>query len=82
MLKAKDTKESEKEARLNDSVGQAKEEKIPSKIPKKKIISGVLHIEATFNNTKVLFSFLISIQDQEPILLFHLAYQCLIFFRG
>lgn len=28
----------------------------PSKTPKKKITSGVLHIEATFNNTKVLFS--------------------------
>ena len=56
MLKAKDTKESEKESRLNDSIGQAKEEKVPSKIPKKKIISGVLHIEATFNNTKVLFA--------------------------
>ncbi|MBP9711783.1 MAG: 30S ribosomal protein S11 [Candidatus Pacebacteria bacterium] len=27
-----------------------------SKTPKKKITSGVLHIEATFNNTKVLFS--------------------------
>lgn len=26
------------------------------KTPKKKVISGVLHIEATFNNTKVLFS--------------------------
>jgi small subunit ribosomal protein S11 len=30
--------------------------KAPSKTPKKKITSGVLHIEATFNNTKVLFS--------------------------
>ncbi len=28
----------------------------PSKTAKKKITSGVLHIEATFNNTKVLFS--------------------------
>lgn len=28
----------------------------PAKTPKKKITSGVLHIEATFNNTKVLFS--------------------------
>lgn len=28
----------------------------PTKTPKKKITSGVLHIEATFNNTKVLFS--------------------------
>jgi len=56
MIKAKATKESGEETRLNDSVGQAKEEKVPPKIPKKKIVSGVLHIEATFNNTKVLFS--------------------------
>ena len=28
----------------------------PSKLPKKKVVSGVLHIDATFNNTKVLFS--------------------------
>jgi len=27
-----------------------------SKIPKKKIISGTLHVEATFNNTKVILS--------------------------
>lgn len=26
------------------------------KLPKKKLVSGVLHIEATFNNTKVVFS--------------------------
>ncbi|OGI46166.1 30S ribosomal protein S11 [Candidatus Nomurabacteria bacterium GWB1_40_6] len=30
--------------------------KTSSKTPKKKIVSGVLHVEATFNNTKVLFS--------------------------
>lgn len=29
---------------------------VTPKTPKKKITSGVLHIEATFNNTKVLFS--------------------------
>jgi len=29
--------------------------KAPLKTPKKKITSGVLHVEATFNNTKVLF---------------------------
>jgi small subunit ribosomal protein S11 len=28
----------------------------PSKTPKKKITTGVLHVEATFNNTKVLFA--------------------------
>ncbi len=37
--------------------GEGEEVKVaPSKTPKKKITSGVLHIEATFNNTKVLFS--------------------------
>jgi small subunit ribosomal protein S11 len=30
--------------------------KAPTKTPKKKITSGVLHIEATFNNTKILFA--------------------------
>jgi len=30
--------------------------KSPVKTPKRKIVSGVLHIEATFNNTKVLFA--------------------------
>ena len=30
--------------------------KAPPKTPKKKVTSGVLHIEATFNNTKVLFA--------------------------
>lgn len=30
--------------------------KVASKTPKKKVISGVLHIDATFNNTKVLFA--------------------------
>jgi len=30
--------------------------KAPSKVSKKKVTSGVLHIEATFNNTKVLFA--------------------------
>ncbi len=29
---------------------------VETKVPKKKIVSGTLHIEATFNNTKVLFS--------------------------
>ena len=28
----------------------------PIRVPKKKLISGTLHIEATFNNTKVVFS--------------------------
>src|SRR3989344_4497755 len=32
------------------------EAKSSPKMPKKKVTSGVLHIDATFNNTKVLFS--------------------------
>ena len=36
------------------AVGEVKA--APSKLPKKKVVSGVLHIDATFNNTKVLFS--------------------------
>ncbi len=36
--------------------GQAETQKPSVKIPKKKIISGTLHVEATFNNTKVVLS--------------------------
>jgi small subunit ribosomal protein S11 len=39
-----------------EEVGAEEIKKAPSKTPKKKIVSGVLHVEATFNNTKVLFS--------------------------
>ncbi len=64
MPKNKIIKEKKPEARLNDVVGQGEEIKTnasvePSKVsktPKKKVISGILHIDATFNNTKVLFS--------------------------
>ncbi|MEK7563993.1 MAG: 30S ribosomal protein S11 [Patescibacteria group bacterium] len=48
MVKTKTTTESVEE--------KVVEEKAVSKAQKKKISSGVLHIEATFNNTKVLFS--------------------------
>lgn len=51
MAKTK-TEEINKEEVLKDT----EEKKPASKIPKKKITSGVLHIDATFNNTKVLFS--------------------------
>ena len=30
--------------------------KIGVKVPKKKIVAGTLHVEATFNNTKVVFT--------------------------
>ena len=40
-----------------EKVEGVEEKKSPvAKIPKKKISSGILHIDATFNNTKVLFS--------------------------
>jgi len=51
MAKDKITKEINKE---EVEAGEIK--KAPSKTAKKKIVSGVLHVEATFNNTKVLFS--------------------------
>ena len=55
MPKTKVTTEDTKEKEVN--VAETTEEKkASSKTPKKKITSGILHIEATFNNTKVLFS--------------------------
>lgn len=50
MTKEKVTKEIKEEEVV------ATEEPAKTKTAKKKIVSGVLHIEATFNNTKVLFS--------------------------
>jgi len=47
------TKEEEK-ADVSKPVEAAKES--TAKIPKKKIVSGTLHVEATFNNTKVVLS--------------------------
>ena len=46
----------ESEEPKKEAVAPDLEKKSASKTPKKKITSGVLHIEATFNNTKVLFS--------------------------
>jgi len=48
------TKEEEKE----DVVDKAPEAapKTGTKVPKKKIVSGTLHVEATFNNTKIVLS--------------------------
>jgi len=52
MGKTKITKEES-----NTEVKNEGEIKTPStKIPKKKITSGIIHVDATFNNTKVLFS--------------------------
>jgi small subunit ribosomal protein S11 len=54
MAKTKTT--TEEEIKTEDTGAEAEAKKTSSKTPKKKITSGVLHIEATFNNTKVLFS--------------------------
>lgn len=54
MGKTKITTEEKKEEAIAITETQVK--KAPSKTPKKKVTFGVLHIEATFNNTKVLFS--------------------------
>lgn len=51
MGKTKITKESSDEAKKEGDSKSA-----PSKLPKKKITAGTIHIDATFNNTKVLFS--------------------------
>lgn len=56
MGKTKITTEEEKKVEGVAEEVTAEEKKTPSKTPKKKIVSGVLHVEATFNNTKVLFS--------------------------
>src|SRR5712672_3031168 len=52
MGKTKLTTETKEEVKKE---GAAEVAKAP-KAPKKKVTSGVLHIDATFNNTKVLFS--------------------------
>ena len=57
MGKTKIIKEKEKEEVSKESGKEVEQVKTTStKTPKKKIISGVLHVEATFNNTKVLFA--------------------------
>jgi small subunit ribosomal protein S11 len=57
MGKTKITTE-EKTTATKEAVNPTGEEakKVSPKTPKKKIVSGVLHVEATFNNTKVLFA--------------------------
>jgi len=53
MGKTKITTEANKEEAVK---GTEEVKKSAPKTPKKKVVSGVLHIEATFNNTKVLFA--------------------------
>jgi small subunit ribosomal protein S11 len=50
------TQTTTEEVKKDEAAGEAEAKQASSKTPKKKITSGVLHIEATFNNTKVLFS--------------------------
>lgn len=45
-----------KEDKVDDSVASENTPKASSKTPKKKIVSGTLNVEATFNNTKVVLS--------------------------
>ncbi|MBI5139609.1 30S ribosomal protein S11 [Candidatus Nomurabacteria bacterium] len=52
MGKTKITEENKTEATPKE--GEVKV--APSKTPKKKVVSGILNIDATFNNTKVLFA--------------------------
>jgi small subunit ribosomal protein S11 len=40
----------------NPETAAAPEAKQSARVPKKKLIAGTLHVEATFNNTKVIFS--------------------------
>lgn len=49
------TKEEEKEAVVADTATE-NVSKQGTKTPKKKVVSGTLHVEATFNNTKVVLS--------------------------
>jgi small subunit ribosomal protein S11 len=49
-----------KKTTTTEAVAETKEAAAPAaaaiRVPKKKIVAGTLHIEATFNNTKVVFS--------------------------
>jgi small subunit ribosomal protein S11 len=57
MAKEKNTTKEEVEEKKNDASGNEKEVKKSSgKTSKKKATSGIVHIEATFNNTKILFT--------------------------
>ena len=55
MGKTKITTESSTEVSEKDSLAKTEEVVSSKKTPKKKITSGILFIDATFNNTKVLF---------------------------
>lgn len=46
----------EKSVKADDAVVTEEVAKVVVKVPKKKIVAGTLHVEATFNNTKVVLS--------------------------
>lgn len=46
----------EKSVKADDAVVTEDVAKVALKVPKKKIVAGTLHVEATFNNTKVVLS--------------------------
>lgn len=46
----------EKSVKADDAVVAEEVAKVAVKVPKKKIVAGTLHVEATFNNTKVVLS--------------------------
>src|SRR3989338_3000694 len=48
------SKDKTEEIKKEETVAEVKKEAAP-KTPKKKVVSGILSIDATFNNTKVLF---------------------------
>lgn len=56
MGKTKITTESDVETSEKVQTSEKQTKTASSKTPKKKIISGIVYIDATFNNTKVLFS--------------------------
>lgn len=50
------TKEEEKNAPVTEATAEVITEAKKTKTPSKKVVAGTLHIEATFNNTKVVLS--------------------------
>ena|ERR1035437_5560002 len=49
-------KEEEKKTETSEKIPEGASVKQEVKVPKKKIVSGTLHVEATFNNTKIVLS--------------------------
>lgn len=50
------TKEEDGEVKSTSAISQGEEKKIGGRTAKKKVTSGIINVQATFNNTKVLFS--------------------------